>query len=68
VDCTVRHATKDELKNPGTRPIFLGRPWRWWGETVFVGVQAEPGVLDEKLWSLGLTKGHPAPFVKAINN
>ena len=68
VDCTVRHATQDELKNPGTRPILLGRPWRWWGETVFVGVQAEPGVLDEKLWSLGLTKGHPAPFVKAINN
>ncbi|MBR4547883.1 MAG: hypothetical protein IKO66_07585 [Paludibacteraceae bacterium] len=65
VDCTVRHATKDELKNPGTRPIFLGRPWRWWGETVFVDVQAEPGVLDEKLWSLGLTKGHPAPFVRA---
>ena len=65
VDCTVRHATKDELKNPGTRPIFLGRPWRWWGETVFVGIQAEPGVLDEKLWSLGLTKGHPAPFVRA---
>lgn len=65
VDCTVRHATADELRNPGNRPVYLGRPWRWWGETVFVGVQAAPGVLNEELWSLGLTKGHKAPFVRA---
>lgn len=64
IDCTVRHATPDELRNPGAQPVFLGRPWRWWGETTFVGVKAAPGVLDERLWSLGLTKGHPAPFVK----
>ena len=65
VDCTVRHATTDEIRNPGKAPVYLGRPWRWWGETTFVGVQAEPGVLNEELWSLGLTKGHPAPFVRA---
>ncbi len=65
VDCFVRHATPDELCHPGTQPIYLGRPWRWWGEMIFVNVQAEPGVLDERLWSLGLTKGHPAPFVKS---
>ena len=67
VDCTVRHATKDELVSPGSAPVYLGRPWRWWGETVFVGVQAEPGVLNEELWSLGLTKGRFAPFVQFVN-
>lgn len=64
VDCTVRHATPDELREPGKAPVYLGRPWRWWGETVFVDVHAEPGVLNEEFWSLGLTKGHPAPFVR----
>lgn len=64
VDCQVRHATTDELRNPGHAPVYLGRPWRWWGETVFVNTQAAPGVLSEERWSLGLTKGHPAPFVK----
>lgn len=63
VDCLVRHATKDELVSPGTKPIYLGRPWRWWGETTFVGTKAAAGVLAEERWSLGLTKGHPAPFV-----
>ena len=65
VDCTVRHATPDELVSPGKAPVYLGRPWRWWGATTFAGVQAEPGVLNRELWSLGLTKGHPAPFVRA---
>ena len=64
-NCTVRHATRDELVSPGNAPVYLGRPWRWWGETVFVGVQAAPGVLNEELWSLGLTKGRRAPFVRA---
>lgn len=60
--CTVRFATTDELTQPGNHPIYLGRPWRWWGETIFVGTKAQKGVLAEERWSLGLTKGHPAPF------
>jgi len=67
-DCTVRHATADELVDPGHSPVWLGRPWRWWGEVTFWGVKAEEGVLNEELWSLGLTKGHPAPFVKDYRN
>lgn len=67
VDCTVRHATADELVSPGSAPVYLGRPWRWWGETLFVRVKAAEGVLNEERWSLGLTKGHPAPFVREEN-
>ncbi len=68
VDCTVRHATTDELVHPGSKPIYLARPWRWWGATTFTNVQADDGVLSEQLWSLGLTKGHPAPFVHATRH
>ena len=64
VDCTVRHANSDELVSPGNAPVWLGRPWRWWGATTFVDVHAAEGVLNEEHWSLGLTKGHPAPFVR----
>lgn len=60
--CSVRHATEEELINPGDEPIYLGRPWRWWGRTSFVGVQAEEGVLHPDKWSLGLTKGHVVPW------
>ena len=62
-DCLVRFATTDELCSPSTHPIYLGRPWRWWGETVFTNTKADEGVLAEERWSLGLTKGHKAPFV-----
>ena len=62
-DCLVRFATPDELCSPSTHPIYLGRPWRWWGETVFTNTKADEGVLAEERWSLGLTKGHKAPFV-----
>ena len=62
-NCIVRFATSDELCSPGNLPIYLGRPWRWWGETVFTNTKADEGVLSEERWSLGLTKGHKAPFV-----
>lgn len=64
-ECHIRHATADELVNPGAEPIWLGRPWRWWGETVFECTLADSGVLNEDYFSLGLTKGHPAPFCEA---
>lgn len=62
--CTVRFATEDELVNPGTEPVYLGRPWRWWGETTFRKTRAKRGVLAPERWSLGLTKGHVAPWSK----
>lgn len=64
VNCRVRFATPDEIVDPGHEPVYLGRPWRWWGETIFVGTKAEEGVLvePEKRFNLGLTKGHPAPW------
>lgn len=64
-DCLVRHADSTELASPGRQPVWLARPWRWWGQTVFSGVrEAAPGTLraEGDRWSLGLTKGHPAPF------
>lgn len=68
VDCTVRYATNDELVNPGsvgtTDPIWLCRPWRWWGKHVFLRTRAAAGVLPEDPISLGLTKGHPCPYVE----
>lgn len=66
-NCTVRYATEDELLSAGTAdtavPIYLARPWRWWGVHIFEHVTAAPGVLNPNPVSLGLTKGHPAPFV-----
>lgn len=62
--CTVRFATEDELVNPGTEPVYLGRPWRWWGETTFRKTRAKKGVVARERWSLGLTKGHIAPWSK----
>lgn len=66
-DCSVRFATSDELVSPGAEPVFLGRPWRWWGYTLFENVHAAPGVLAASPWSLGLTKGHVAPFCELRN-
>ena len=65
--CIVRFATEEEIVDPGSEPVWLGRPWRWWGETLFIGTQASEGVLNDQPWNLGLTKGHPAPFCKVVN-
>lgn len=63
-DCVVRFATTDEMVDPGHEPVWLGRPWRWWGRTAYYNVRAAEGVLrpEGDRWSLGLTKGHIAPF------
>lgn len=65
-NCHIRHANADEIMNPGNTPIYLCRPWRWWGAHTFIHVNAEAGVLDPKKVSLGLTKGHPAPCVRIM--
>lgn len=68
-DCLVRYATADELcapvapGHPACTPIWLARPWRWWGKHVFRRITAAQGVLQANPVSLGLTKGHPCPYV-----
>lgn len=64
--CYIRLATKDELVNPisipfreGTEvghPVYLARPWRWWGETVWAYTTWEKGILNPEGWSTGLVK------------
>lgn len=69
--CLVRYANRNEIANPvdptdaeavESHPIWLCRPWRWWGEHIFRDVRGENG-LAIKHTSLGLTKNHPAPYV-----
>ena len=81
-NCTVRYATEDELINAHANErryqinaegnkhperVYLCRPWRWWGMHMFENVTAAPGVLNPEPISLGLTKGHPTPFVYIKN-
>lgn len=56
--CHIRLATKDELdilqsSNP---QVWLSRPWRWWGETVWAYTTWEEGILYPEGWSTGLVK------------
>lgn len=62
--CTVRHATSNEFVEPGSAPIYLCRPWRWWGYHQFDHIRAGRHVLADDPISLGLTKGREAPWVK----
>ena len=64
--CYIRLATEEELVNPislpfreGTgvgHPVYLARPWRWWGETVWAYTTWEKGILNPEGWSTGLVK------------
>ena len=36
--------------------VFLARPWRWWGETVWAYTTWEKGILNPEGWSTGLVK------------
>ena len=64
--CHIRLATEEELVNPfslpfreGTgvgHPVYLARPWRWWGETVWAYTTWEKGILNPEGWSTGLVK------------
>lgn len=36
--------------------VYLARPWRWWGETVWAYTTWDEGVLNSEGWSLGLVK------------
>ena len=36
--------------------VYLARPWRWWGETVWAYTTWEKGILNPEGWSIGLVK------------
>ena len=70
--CHIRLATEEELVNQSVSPkdglsggaglysvssaVFLARPWRWWGETVWAYTTWEKGILNPEGWSTGLVK------------
>ena len=64
--CHIRLATEEELVNPISLPfregtgvgpsVYLARPWRWWGETVWAYTTWEKGILNPEGWSIGLVK------------
>ena len=41
--------------------VWLARPWRWWGETIWAYTTWDEGILAEEAWSTGLTKGQECP-------
>ena len=65
-NCHIRLANEDELGDPVTHQpsaisnqqsaVFLARPWRWWGETVWAYTTWDEGILNPEGWSLGLVK------------
>ncbi|MBQ2540378.1 MAG: hypothetical protein II551_01880 [Paludibacteraceae bacterium] len=63
--CHIRLATEEELAIPHsasrTEQLWLARPWRWWGETVWAYTTWEDGILNPKAWHTGLTKGAACP-------
>jgi exo-poly-alpha-galacturonosidase len=69
--CHIRLATEEELENltptlssgRGSSSIegrsgmvWLSRPWRWWGETVWAYTTWDEGVLNPEAWSTGLVQ------------
>lgn len=60
--CHIRVATEDELDLSSSLEskegmVWLTRPWRWWGETVWAYTTWEEGILNPEGWHLGLVKG-----------
>ena len=70
--CHIRLATEDELVNRSVSPkdglsgaaglysvsaaVYLARPWRSWGETVWAYTTWEEGILNSEAWHTGLVK------------
>lgn len=66
--CHIRLANSDELQiadsqKPiaNSQQVWLARPWRAWGETVWAYTTWDEDVLAPEGWSTGLTKGEPCP-------
>ena len=74
--CHIRLANEDELvkansqwPTANSQLVWLARPWRWWGETVWAYTTWEEGILQPEGWHLGLVKGkegfnpeNPCPY------
>ena len=62
--CHIRLANEEELaliSSPQGEvrrgsAVYLARPWRWWGETVWAYTTWEKGILNPEGWSTGLVK------------
>ena len=59
--CHIRLATEDELKivnrqSSNRQMVWLARPWRWWGETVWAYTTWDEDVLNAEAWNVGLVK------------
>ena len=50
-----------EKFHPRRQQVWLARPWRAWGETVWAYTTWDEGILNPEVWSTGLTKGEPCP-------
>lgn len=62
--CHIRLATEDEIINhpsPITNQVWLARPWRYWGETVWAYTTWDEGIMNNEGWNTGLTKGQSCP-------
>lgn len=60
--CHIRLSSKDELKIADTERsarkelVWLARPWRWWGETVWAYTTWDEGILHPEGWNTGLVR------------
>ena len=60
--CHIRLATEDELADISRQPasrkgqVWLARPWRWWGETVWAYTTWDEGILNPEGWHTGLVQ------------
>lgn len=61
--CHIRLANEDELviadsqwPTANSQLVWLSRPWRWWGETVWAYTTWDEGILNPEAWSTGLVK------------
>ena len=67
--CHIRLANEEELNlsiseavyqqsglTSNSSAVYLARPWRWWGETVWAYTTWEKGILNPEGWSTGLVK------------
>ena len=65
--CHIRLANSNELQITNSQEltdnsqVWLARPWRWWGETVWSYTTWDEGILNPEAWNTGLTKGKECP-------
>ncbi len=63
--CHIRLATEEELSAVSQQPsassqqVWLARPWRPWGETVWAYTTWDEGVLNSEGWHTGLIQKRP---------